>query len=785
MEFQRGQAEYFTVGEWLVKPAVDRIERSGQSVTLEPRAMDILVYLAQRPREVISIDRLVEDVWAGQIVSDNTVYQWIRILRKALADGPDAPAYIETITKKGYRLIAEVGLPTRGKAVEAGGRRGRLATALAAVTVLAILVFYYAQQRSGLPEFGNEIVAAALPDRPSVAVLPFANHSGNESGLRFAEGMHDEVLTTLAKVKRLKVISRTSVMSYRDSDKDLPTISRELGVDTVLEGGVQHVGDRLRINVQLIDARTDEHLWAETFNREATASNVFAIQTEIARAVADIFEIEVSPEIQSRFASLPTENYAAWEAYLRGRQALARSTIDSLLEAVDSFRTATQLDPQFAPAFVGLADAYAMLDWYEEYPHDESLKEKARTAVDRALELDEDSSEAYAIFGFLLEGELAEAALERSIELNPNNAEAYYRYALALQELGEYQASLAQFEKARELDPLSSMINLGMGMALEQLGHFEEAHQQYARILEIDPHFREIRVQFAALESLVHGRIDRALEILMNEASLLDQTDEANAYYLDLLYSNIVISYMQLGDYRRAEELIERFEPLLASPIGMNYARVKLQIVRGEWPEGREYPVELEALDEVLDGRMLGDAISVQWLYRMYDLRAGRHQRALDRYRRNFPELLEITPPPVTPENLFAAIDLVPVLKGAGEEQRANQLIAGALETIETLPRQGRFGFGIADAMVYALQGRKADALQSLNEAIVDSHWRDGAMFYLEFEPNLFSLHDEPGYQALAAIVEADMREQLAGVREMERVGDLAQLPQASALSDL
>ncbi|MDX1555877.1 MAG: winged helix-turn-helix domain-containing protein, partial [Xanthomonadales bacterium] len=287
MNIQRDQSHPFKLGDWIVKPSVDRIERNGVSKTLEPRAMDILIYLSQRPRAVVSIEHLITEVWAGQIVSDNTVYQWIRILRKALEDDPANPAYIETITKKGYRLVAQAE-PLETETIKKSPRRAVFVVA-AAIVVVAGLWLYSQRPAPG---------GGGAPLAPSIAVLPFVNHTGDAPGLQFADGIHDEVLTTLAKLDNLKVISRTSVMKYRDAGKDLPTIGEELGVNTVLEGGVQHVDGRVRINVQLIDARTDKHLWAETFDRELTAANIFAIQTEIANAVADSFEIDLSPAVR-------------------------------------------------------------------------------------------------------------------------------------------------------------------------------------------------------------------------------------------------------------------------------------------------------------------------------------------------------------------------------------------------------------------------------------------------------------------------------------------------------
>jgi TolB-like protein len=223
------------------------------------------------------------------------------------------------------------------------------------IGVLAVGIIYFAV---------DKFVREPGPDHPSVvreksiAVLPLANRSANEADAFFVDGMHDDILTHVSKIRSLKVISRTSVMDYRDTKKNMKTIGRELGVATILEGGVQRSGSQVRINVQLIDAETDEHLWAEIYDRKLTAENLFSIQSEIATAIADALRASLSPEEQDRLATVPTQNLAAYEAYLLGKQRMAKPSIVALEEATVYFEQAIEFDPDFALAYVGLADAY-------------------------------------------------------------------------------------------------------------------------------------------------------------------------------------------------------------------------------------------------------------------------------------------------------------------------------------------------------------------------------------------------------------------------------------------
>ena len=232
----------------------------------------------------------------------------------------------------------------------------------------------------------------------TIAVLPFENRSASDEDAFFVDGIHDDILTHLTRIGTIKVISRTSVERFADTNLSIPEIGAELGATSILEGGVQRAGDRVRVNVQLIDADSDEHLWAETYDRELTARNVFSIQSEIAAAVAVAMRTALTDDEQKRIASVPTDNLEAYEAYLLGKQRLAKRTGASLREAQEYFLRATELDPQFALAYVGLADSYQLEQTYVR-EHGSGLLEKAEAAITEAIRLDNDLGEAYASRG--------------------------------------------------------------------------------------------------------------------------------------------------------------------------------------------------------------------------------------------------------------------------------------------------------------------------------------------------------------------------------------------------
>ncbi|MFC1702779.1 tetratricopeptide repeat protein, partial [Pseudomonadota bacterium] len=301
---------------------------------------------------------------------------------------------------------------------------------------------HFSQQSSGQTTDTNEKSALSPVEasneaepaisRQSIAVLPFDNRSRNVDDEYFTEGMHDDLLTNLARIASLKVISRTSVNQYKGTQKTIPQIAEELGVATVMEGAVQRSGNTVRINVQLIDAKTDEHLWAEIFDRELTAENLFAIQSEISQKIANALEATLSPEEEQRLNDFPTQSMEAYNAYLRGRQLLPQRNAKDLGKAMESFEQAVELDPEFALAWVGIAESASLLEAHGTLNPDKQLQIMEK-AIGRALEIDPNLGEAYvsqgSLFDDLGQTEQAEAAYKRAIELSPNYPTAYHWYS--------------------------------------------------------------------------------------------------------------------------------------------------------------------------------------------------------------------------------------------------------------------------------------------------------------------------------------------------------------------
>jgi serine/threonine-protein kinase len=332
-------------------------------------------------------------------------------------------------------------------------------------------------------------VATAIPEK-SIAVLPFDNLSRDPDNAFFAEGVQDEVLTRLAKVADLKVIARTSTQKFKSSSENLPEIARQLGVAHVLEGSVQKSGDQVRVNVQLINAVTQSHLWADTYDRKLT--DIFAVESDIAKTIADRLQAQLSGAEKSAIAKQPTGNPEAYELYLKGRHFWNRRTEPDLRKAIDFFQQAIGKDSAYALAYAGLADCYAVMPNYSDDPPKPNI-DRAIAAARRAIELDDSLAEAHSALGNALSNDLrfteVEAAFKRGFSLNPNYASAHQWYGETLQSLGRFEEAVAELRRARELDPLSLIINSILAGTLYSAGRYDEASQQTQRAMDLDPNF--------------------------------------------------------------------------------------------------------------------------------------------------------------------------------------------------------------------------------------------------------------------------------------------------------
>jgi TolB-like protein/Tfp pilus assembly protein PilF len=614
----------------------------------------------------------------------------------------------------------------------------------------------------------TESMQTAAPDpverqfpASSIAVLPFANRSANPDDAYFVDGIHDNLLTYISQIGSIKTISRTSVMRYRDSTQSIPEIARELEVATVLEGSVQRAGEQVRINVQLIDARTDDHLWAQIYDRQLTATDIFSIQSEIAGAIAEALRAELTPEALDRITNVPTKNLEALEAYFLGRQSMATRTISDLARAAGYFEEAVALDNGFALAWVGLADAYQLQWAYSPYELDkDEMFAKSRAAVEQSLRLDPGLGAAYASVGKRKnhEGDPigAETAFKQALQLNPNYAPAYQWYGELLRNLvGRIDEAIELYRKAATLDPKSAVIMNDYGYALRRAGRFEDAVIRYRQAVEIEPRFAKGYRSIGYLLAMILGRLDEAVAPL--QKSFLIEPDSWSTP------NTLGSVYFELGDLEQAkywrDRSLERAPETIAPDIV-----VALHHYQGEDEAALAYARK----DLKSDPRYLPPLR----LVRDHEISAGNFEAARGLFEHAFPELFVDSGLQVDQGNREAAVDLAYLLLQAGERPRAESLLDHSQAAIDLGRYSGVEGFDVLEARIHAVRGDRESALAALRQA-VDQGWRWYAWYFLKFDPVLASLHEEPEFRDIVQYVKADLAAQRTRLQEREIRGEL------------
>lgn len=509
------------------------LRRTGLPIKLPPQALKVLVALASRPAELVTREEIQEQVWGGDTFVDfeqglaHCIYQ----IRQALRDDSQAPRYIETLPRRGYRF-----LPPR--------------------------------QDLGRIE--------------SLAILPLANLSGGTEQEYFADGMTEALITELGKIGALRIISRQSIMQFKHTNKPIPEIARKLRVDALVEGAVVRDGDRVRITVRLIAAEPERHLWTECYER--SLDDLLELYREVVRAIAQQINLVLTAGEDVRLAHATRVNSEAHEAYLRGRYFWNRRTGEGFWRAIDCFKLAIDKDEGYALAHAGLADSYTLLGVYEGPPGD--FFPKAQIAAQKALELDSELAESHASLA-MIEGiyfwswESGIQGFKRAIELNPGCATARHWYAAFLAMMERNQEALDEIKFAHQLDPLSPQINTRMGEHFYYLHQFERAIEQLRRTLEIFPDYapahyslgqtylqKEMSVEAlgemkVAVElsggALLHG-LGRAYALSGNREAALSVINSLRARTAQgyVPASTIACVAMALGDGETALDLMER-----------------------------------------------------------------------------------------------------------------------------------------------------------------------------------------------------------------------------------
>jgi TolB-like protein/DNA-binding winged helix-turn-helix (wHTH) protein len=580
MPSSTASTKIFRFGVFEVDLKASEIRKHGLRLKLPEQPFQILAVLLEKPGEIITRDELRSRLWPEDtfVDFDHGLNNAVMRLREVLGDSSENPRFVETIPRRGYRFIApveealyssQVPPPSELEQVPSNGHsevavtdrtesglsepprvpaRGRLtllwiSVGLVAIVLVATLFFYYRHSASG--------VGGQAETTTSLVVLPLENLSGDKDQEYFADGMTDELIANLAKIRSLRVISRSTAMAYKGTHKPLSEIARDLKVDAVVEGTVLRVGSRVRITAELVQVSTDHHLWADTY--ESQIGDVLALQNRVSSAIVNEIRINLTPEDRERLAKTPAVAPEAYENYLKGRFYWNKRTDENLTKAIGYFEEATRQDQQYALGYAGLSDCYAIISAtiFGTMPSSVSAP-KAKAAAQRALEIDPTLAEAQTAlatvkFNYDWDWSGAAGGFERAIQLNPSYATAYQRYSLYLMAMGRTQESFDQISRARELDPLSISINFSLGWRLYMARQYDRAIDQLRNTLEMDPSY-ELAHLVAGQAYEQKGQFDLAIAELRKAVDLSHGTP--------MMISALAHAYARSGKRMEAEALM-------------------------------------------------------------------------------------------------------------------------------------------------------------------------------------------------------------------------------------
>jgi TolB-like protein/DNA-binding winged helix-turn-helix (wHTH) protein/Flp pilus assembly protein TadD len=494
------------------------LRKNGLRIRLQEQPIRVLTMLLEHPGEVVTREDLQKNLWPADtyVDFDHGLNKAINKIRDSLGDSADSPRFVETVPRKGYRFLAEV------KSVDASAVRSLDPVAQQqapstselsnSAAIPAASSHTTSQSRWIFPLIALVVIVAAIaiwkfhptnhaPVIRSLAVLPLESLSNEPTQDYFADGMTDELISDLGQISALRVISRTSAMTYKHARKPLPQIARELNVDAVVEGTVLRSGDQVRITAQLIDATSDKHLWSQSY--EGPLKDTLALQNQVARAIADQIRINLNAQEQAALQNVKVVNPQAYESYLKGRYFWNKRTADALKVALAYFNQSIDEDPTYARAYSGLSDTYALLgDWQYAVMTPKEALPKAKAAAIKAIELDSSLGEAHNSLAFCLDGfdwdfSAGEKEFQQALKLNPGYATAHHWYAQHLALVNRYDEAIAEMKKAENLDPLSLIIQSDLAELLVIAHNYDEAIAQSQKAIEMDPHFAMAHNQLA------------------------------------------------------------------------------------------------------------------------------------------------------------------------------------------------------------------------------------------------------------------------------------------------
>ncbi len=643
----------------------------------------------------------------------------------------------------------------------------------AIIGLLVIAVAYFAFQS------GDPIPATGSNGQvKTIAVLPFANMSGDPEQEFFSDGISEELLNVLAKVKGLRVTSRTSAFAFKGKDISIPEIAEQLGVEHVLEGSVRMAGDRVRITTQLIEVETDSHLWSESYDREL--SDIFAVQDEIAAKVGEALKVALLGADSKPIRTSRETSIEIYSDYLLARQKAANPTVAALGEAERLLKNVTERDPGYAPGYVALAGTYWAMAGYGMFS-DSEASARMMPSLEQALSLDDGLAEAwvYLARARLEDGdhEGVREARERALELDPQNPVVLLAQMYRWWFSHEPERALVYADELLRIDPLSLNSLFRISNLYFRLGRFADMEMMLEHMRSIDPQSQNY---LWSASWLAYSRGDLVTTLRFSEKAMgIDIYDPEGP-------SEVAMTYFDLGDMAAAKYWNDAASRLDPEAPRVRMMAALFHLYRDEEAEAVAIARKLARSGSYKRGTR-GVALRIAFAS---DLAAGNTKEIITRCLKEYPVLAKGQLPIGERSNVYdvgeafsVTLDLAAAYLHAGEKAKAEPLLSLIETELPHWPQigaSGLGGYGYADVELHALRGDKERALAALREGAAKGI-RYMWWFHLLYNPNLESIRDTPEFAAIVAEIEADMAAQLARVREMERNGELEPIPEVSA----
>lgn len=745
----------FMVGDWTVEPGLSRISCGEEEIYLEPKLIAVLLYLVAHADQVVSSNTLVQEIWDDRPMGDNPVYRCIALLRKAFGDDREHPEYIITVPKRGYRLIAPVtpvasaravGADTQAPALPERPRRlpALMLSAIAvAVAAVALLVLFFDSGERGDTRDGSPL---------SLAVMPFSS-AVDGAHVVSGSGLAEEVSQQLSEVGGLRVIAHNSVASLNGEDFDIGETAALLDADHLLTGHLQYDDDRLSVQGRLLNTR-GETLWSQTFT--AGSDELFSLTHDLVQGVADSLGVRFDPEWVTACGG--TRNIAACRQYLMATEQIRNRGEHYKARALELFEEATILDPGFAAAYAGIARIYLLPG--DEFPWVDAVRE-AELAIQRALELDDQSAEAYVAQATVLMKDrrgpcppacydlhgyaAAEEAARHAISLSPRSPEAHNILALTLSGQGRLSEAASHYQAALMHDPLNPVVNYNIALSMAYQGDYAGAHRYVREFIDRHPNPPPFMYQALALIDHLYGNFDKSLE------SLSVLTEGASGPFFDWLLTE---NYFNLGLFDRIEGILESREQTAYFDILFATTHQRSLIMQDRLDE-------LDHLTHTLIERA-GEQYGAQeqwprWLQRVLGQNmfwAGHYDQAVSYLTRvHGVDGAYLNHRFIIPE-LDSLQSLGYSLIATGRVREGNAMIERTLELLDKRRVQGYEGLPeltVVEARAYAMQGRKALAVTTLRRAVAQG-WRSFRAVETS-DPRWSSVSEEPDFEALLARV--------------------------------